>query len=63
MTSFIFDEDDISLMEMPAFAKAVPKRPTLWDVGSKKRKHGSSQAEKKKGTNQEGCEKEVELTK
>lgn len=59
MMSSIFVEDDISLMEMPAFPKAMPKRPAPQDDGSKRRKQASSHPEKTKGTSQEGREKDI----
>ena len=58
VTSSVFYDDDVSLMEMPAFPKAVPRRLAPGDYGSKKRKQTSSHSEKAKGTNQEGREKE-----
>lgn len=58
VTSFVFYDDDVSLMEMPAFPKAMPRRPAPWDDGSKKCKQMSSHSEKAKGTSQEEREKE-----
>jgi hypothetical protein len=36
VTSSIFDENDVSLMEMPSLPKVAPKRPAPRDDGSKK---------------------------
>ena len=60
-TSTAFDDDDVSLMEMPTFVKPISKKSAPWDDVSKKRKHASSQVEKAKGNNQDGCEKEATL--
>lgn len=62
-TSAAFDDDDVSLMEMLAFVKPVPKKSAPRDDVSKKRKRTSSQVEKAKGNNQDGCEKEAALAK
>ena len=61
VTSSVFDDDDVSLMEMPSFPKAAPKRAVARDDGSKRRKQASSHPEKVKGTSQEGREKEAGL--
>ena len=63
VTFAIFDDDDASLMEMPTFLKAMPKKHVPRDDGSKKRKLASSQTEKAKGTSQEGHERKATLAK
>lgn len=59
MTSTAFDDDDFSMMDMPAFTKVVPKKNAPWDDGSKRHKQTSSHVDKVIGSNTDGHEKVI----